>query len=167
MQSATSNSNEIETSPAALVMRSESIETFINNHHIFITRHSVQQKDKFFCISTYEIYLVQDHLYPCFQDIIVKKETSLSAGIIFNFPSKLNTWHVMRHLQLIKPCGVPIHHLPLKSWLQQGMTAPLVAQELPIENHWHFPTCTTFLCLFKTKKWLLNFALHWFCYAIT
>lgn len=67
--------------------------------------------------------------------IIVKEEISMSADKINYSPSKLNTWHVMHQLQLIKLCEVLIHHLPLKSWLQQGMIEPVVAQEFPIENH--------------------------------
>lgn len=77
----------------------------------------------------------------------------------FNLTSKPNTLHEMRQLKPKAHCAVPVHHPPLETWLQLGMIEPRASQVFPIENLWHFPTCTASLYLhrnhnstFKDKK---------------
>lgn len=149
--------------PAALMMTSESIKTIIQNHHIMIW-DPVPYQETFFppAFDLWNLWFLpcSRSLCPRQQDTIVM-EISVSTEIIKNSPSKINTWHVMHHLQLIKPCGAPFHHLPLRSWLQQGMVVLWVAQELPTENHCHFPTCIAFPYLLRTKKSLFSLLSDW------
>lgn len=69
-----------------------------------------------------------------------------------NLTLRPSTLHEMHQLQLIKHGRYPIHHLQLEIWLPQDIIVSLAAQEHPIENPWHFPTCTICPQLIQSKS---------------